>query len=177
VFLLLLVSAFGNVIISNSTLSNNTASSSGGGIISGGVTTISNTTFSNNSASSGGGIRFMGETEGAAFALVNSIVSGSLVSRDNGSKQGLEVHVSGIDDFRSELIVRQKTREVNRVYLMMIFAISVLLKASLKVSLRFEKLAFDERAVSFRYTVLNGVTLTFKFLIFSIFLAFKFLSL
>jgi len=78
------LSAFGNVIISNSTLSNNIAASSGGGIISGGVTTISNATFSKNSASNGGGIRFLGETEGSAFALVNSIVSGSSAVSGSG---------------------------------------------------------------------------------------------
>ena len=95
------LSAFSSVIISNSTLSNNTAANSGGGIISGGVTTISNATFSKNSAASGGGIRFLGETEGAVFALVNSIVSGSS-SNSDGPKKGLDVHVSGVDEFRSE---------------------------------------------------------------------------
>ena len=96
------LSAFSSVIISNSTLSNNTASNSGGGIISGGVTTISNSTFSTNSAASGGGIRFLGETEGAVFALVNSIVSGSSSTNNGGLKKGLEVHVSGVETFRSE---------------------------------------------------------------------------
>ena len=96
------LSAFGNVIISNSTLSNNIAASSGGGIISGGVTTISNATFSKNSASNGGGIRFLGETEGSVFALVNSIVSGSSAVSGSSSNSGLDVYVSGVKGFRSE---------------------------------------------------------------------------